>query len=37
MFVATSPTGIAFVDSSKLQVYNNLRIFRHQTFKGTEK
>ncbi|PCS23088.1 Mobile element protein [Candidatus Enterovibrio escicola] len=29
--------GIAFVDSSKLQVYHNLRILRHQVFKGTEK
>nr|WP_150137885.1 transposase [Candidatus Enterovibrio escacola] len=31
------PTGIAFVDSSKLQVYHNLRILRYQVFKGTEK
>ncbi len=31
------PTGIAFVDLSKLQVYHNLRILRHQVFKGTEK
>uniref|UniRef100_UPI0021E06E80 transposase n=1 Tax=Candidatus Enterovibrio escicola TaxID=1927127 RepID=UPI0021E06E80 len=30
-------TGIAFVDSSKLQVYHNLRIFKHQVFKGTAK
>ncbi|PCS22231.1 Mobile element protein [Candidatus Enterovibrio escicola] len=29
------PTGIAFVDSSKLQVCHNLRILRHQVFKGT--
>ncbi|PCS23082.1 hypothetical protein BTN49_1075 [Candidatus Enterovibrio escicola] len=29
--------GIAFVDSSKLQVYHNLRILRHQIFKGTSK
>ncbi len=27
------PTGIAFVDSSKLQVCHNLRILRHQVFK----
>ncbi len=27
--------GIAFVDSSKLQVCYNLRILRHQVFKGT--
>ncbi|PCS21790.1 Mobile element protein [Candidatus Enterovibrio escicola] len=31
------PIGIAFVDSSKLQVCYNLRIFRHQVFKGTAK
>ncbi|PCS23848.1 Mobile element protein [Candidatus Enterovibrio escicola] len=31
------PTGLAFVDASKLQVYHNLRIFRHQVFKGTVK
>nr|WP_263363686.1 transposase [Candidatus Enterovibrio escacola] len=30
-------TGISFVDSSKLQVYHNLRILRHQIFKGTAK
>ncbi|PCS24131.1 Mobile element protein [Candidatus Enterovibrio escicola] len=30
-------TGIAFVDSSKLQVCHNLRILRHQVFKGTAK
>nr|WP_199399580.1 transposase [Candidatus Enterovibrio escacola] len=30
-------TGIAFVDSSKLQVYYNLRILRYQVLKGTEK
>ncbi|PCS22470.1 Mobile element protein [Candidatus Enterovibrio escicola] len=29
------PIGIAFVDSSKLQVCYNLRILRHQVFKGT--
>uniref|UniRef100_UPI00123802F2 transposase n=1 Tax=Candidatus Enterovibrio escicola TaxID=1927127 RepID=UPI00123802F2 len=32
-----SPTWIAFVDSAKLQVCNNLRILRHQVFKGTAK
>nr|WP_223824150.1 hypothetical protein [Candidatus Enterovibrio escacola] len=26
-------TGIAFIDSSKLQVYHNLYILRHQVFK----
>ncbi|PCS23876.1 Mobile element protein [Candidatus Enterovibrio escicola] len=26
-------TGIAFIDSSKLQVCHNLRILRHQVFK----
>nr|WP_190320447.1 transposase [Candidatus Enterovibrio escacola] len=31
------PTGISFVDSSKIQVCYNLRIIRHQVFKGTEK
>ncbi len=31
------PTGIAFVDSSKLQVCHNLRIFKHHVLKGTEK
>ncbi|PCS21233.1 Mobile element protein [Candidatus Enterovibrio escicola] len=31
------PIGISFVDSSKLQVCYNLRIFRHQVFKGTAK
>ncbi|PCS21916.1 Mobile element protein [Candidatus Enterovibrio escicola] len=30
-------TGIAFVDSSKLQVYHNLHIFRYQVFKGSSK
>ncbi len=30
-------TGIAFVDSSKLQVYHNLHILRHQVFKGIAK
>nr|WP_190319904.1 hypothetical protein [Candidatus Enterovibrio escacola] len=30
-------TWIAFVNSSKLQVYHNLRILRHQPFKGAEK
>nr|WP_223866498.1 transposase [Candidatus Enterovibrio escacola] len=29
------PTGIAFVDSSKLQICHNLRILRNQVFKGT--
>uniref|UniRef100_UPI000BE39EAE transposase n=1 Tax=Candidatus Enterovibrio escicola TaxID=1927127 RepID=UPI000BE39EAE len=28
---------MAFVDSSKLQVCHNLRIFRHQVLKGTAK
>ncbi|QCJ69668.1 IS982 family transposase [Providencia heimbachae] len=28
------PTGIAFIDSTKLQVCHNLRIPRHQVFKG---
>nr|WP_223824301.1 hypothetical protein [Candidatus Enterovibrio escacola] len=27
------PIGISFVDSSKLQVYHNLRIFRYQVLK----
>ncbi|PCS23242.1 Mobile element protein [Candidatus Enterovibrio escicola] len=31
------PTGISFVDSSKLQVCHNLRILKHQVFKGTAK
>ncbi|WP_190319991.1 transposase [Candidatus Enterovibrio escicola] len=31
------PTRIAFVDSSKLQACYNLRILRHQVFKGAEK
>ncbi|PCS21448.1 Mobile element protein [Candidatus Enterovibrio escicola] len=31
------PTGIAFVDSSKLQLHHNLFIFRHHVFKGTSK
>ncbi len=31
------PTGIVFVNSSKLQVCHNLHIFRHQVFKGTLK
>ncbi|PCS22515.1 Mobile element protein [Candidatus Enterovibrio escicola] len=26
------PTGITFVDSSKIQVCHNLRILRHQVF-----
>nr|WP_190320019.1 hypothetical protein [Candidatus Enterovibrio escacola] len=26
------PTGIAFVDSSKLQLYHNLCIFRHHVY-----
>ncbi|PCS21423.1 hypothetical protein [Candidatus Enterovibrio escicola] len=30
-------TGIAFVDTSTLQVYHNLRILGYQVFKGTEK
>ncbi|PCS21940.1 Mobile element protein [Candidatus Enterovibrio escicola] len=30
-------TGIAFVDSSKLQVCHNLPILRYQVFKGTAK
>ncbi|PCS22198.1 Mobile element protein [Candidatus Enterovibrio escicola] len=34
--LTVSPTGIAFVDSSKLQVCHN-RILRHQVFKGTSK
>uniref|UniRef100_UPI00374346F2 transposase n=1 Tax=Candidatus Enterovibrio escicola TaxID=1927127 RepID=UPI00374346F2 len=29
--------GIAFVDSSKLQVCHNLYILRYQVFKGTAK
>nr|WP_263364455.1 transposase [Candidatus Enterovibrio escacola] len=37
MLLPHSPSGIAFVDSSKLQVCHNLRILRHQVFKGTEK
>uniref|UniRef100_UPI000BE28C95 transposase n=1 Tax=Candidatus Enterovibrio escicola TaxID=1927127 RepID=UPI000BE28C95 len=28
---------MALVDSSKLQVYHNLRIIKHQFFKGTSK
>uniref|UniRef100_UPI0037431487 transposase n=1 Tax=Candidatus Enterovibrio escicola TaxID=1927127 RepID=UPI0037431487 len=31
------PIGIAFVDSSKLQVCHNLYILRYQVFKGTAK
>ncbi|PCS23829.1 Mobile element protein [Candidatus Enterovibrio escicola] len=31
------PTRIALVASSKPQVYHNLRILRHQVFKGTSK
>nr|WP_263363550.1 transposase [Candidatus Enterovibrio escacola] len=31
------PTGIAFIDSSKLQVCHNLRIFIHQVLKGATK
>nr|WP_190320038.1 transposase [Candidatus Enterovibrio escacola] len=31
------PTGNAFVNSSKLQVYHNLRILSHQVLKGTSK
>nr|WP_199399312.1 transposase [Candidatus Enterovibrio escacola] len=30
-------TGLAFVDLSKLQVYHNLRILRHQLFKCIKK
>nr|WP_223824129.1 transposase [Candidatus Enterovibrio escacola] len=30
-------TGSAFVNSSKLQVWHNLRILKHQVFKGTSK
>ncbi|PCS22987.1 Mobile element protein [Candidatus Enterovibrio escicola] len=30
-------TRIAFIESSKLQVCHNLRILRHQVFKGTAK
>ncbi len=30
-------TWIAFVNSSKLQIYHNLRILRHQVFKCTSK
>nr|WP_150142537.1 transposase [Candidatus Enterovibrio escacola] len=37
MLLPHSPSGIAFVDSSKLQVCHNLRILRHQVFKGTSK
>ncbi|PCS23630.1 Mobile element protein [Candidatus Enterovibrio escicola] len=36
-FQFISPSGITFVDSSKLQVCHNLRILRHQVFKGTAK
>ncbi|PCS21584.1 Mobile element protein [Candidatus Enterovibrio escicola] len=37
MLLPHSPSGKAFVDSSKLQVYHNPRILRHQVFKGTAK
>ncbi|PCS21315.1 Mobile element protein [Candidatus Enterovibrio escicola] len=37
MSLPHSPSGISFVDSSKLQVYYNLQIFKHQVFQGTEK
>ncbi|PCS23747.1 Mobile element protein [Candidatus Enterovibrio escicola] len=37
MFAFTSPSGITFVDSSKLQVCYNLGILRHQVFKCTAK
>uniref|UniRef100_UPI003742B7BA transposase n=1 Tax=Candidatus Enterovibrio escicola TaxID=1927127 RepID=UPI003742B7BA len=37
MFAFTSPSGITFVDSSKLQVCYNLGILRHQVFKCTSK
>nr|WP_150139562.1 transposase [Candidatus Enterovibrio escacola] len=37
MLLPHSPSGIAFVDSSKLQVCHNRRILRHQVFKGTSK
>ncbi|WP_199399533.1 transposase [Candidatus Enterovibrio escicola] len=36
-FLPHSPTGIAFFDSFKLQVYHNLCILRHQVFKDTAK
>ncbi|PCS24147.1 Mobile element protein [Candidatus Enterovibrio escicola] len=31
------PTRIAFANLSKLQVFHNLRSFRHQIFEGTAK
>uniref|UniRef100_UPI0012381282 transposase n=1 Tax=Candidatus Enterovibrio escicola TaxID=1927127 RepID=UPI0012381282 len=37
MLLPHSPSGIAFIDSFKLQVCHNLRILRHQVFKGTAK
>ncbi|PCS21360.1 Mobile element protein [Candidatus Enterovibrio escicola] len=30
----TKPSGIAFVDSTKLQIYHNLRIPRYPVFDG---
>nr|WP_223824434.1 transposase [Candidatus Enterovibrio escacola] len=35
MLLPHSPSRITFVDLSKLQVCHNLRILRHQVFKGT--
>uniref|UniRef100_UPI003743C554 transposase n=1 Tax=Candidatus Enterovibrio escicola TaxID=1927127 RepID=UPI003743C554 len=37
MLLPYSPSWIVFVDSSKLQVCHNLRILKHQLFKGTSK
>ncbi|PCS24199.1 Mobile element protein [Candidatus Enterovibrio escicola] len=37
MLLPHSRLSLAFVDSSKLQVCHNLRIFKHQVFKGTSK
>nr|WP_223866404.1 transposase [Candidatus Enterovibrio escacola] len=37
MLLPHSPSGITFIDSSKLQVCHNLHILRHQVFKGTWK
>uniref|UniRef100_UPI003742856D transposase n=1 Tax=Candidatus Enterovibrio escicola TaxID=1927127 RepID=UPI003742856D len=37
MFLPHLPSGIAFVDWSKLQVCYNLRILRYQVFKGSSK
>ncbi|WP_150138920.1 transposase [Candidatus Enterovibrio escicola] len=36
-FLTSLTVGLAFVDSSKLQVCHNLRILRYQVFKGTAK